>query len=310
MSKAKTSDLLVAGSVIVCSIVLFVALAMGLAGRTLAPEGRSVRVRFADVTGIKVSSQVKYAGAPAGAVSAVRMLTLEERKMDPANLVEVTLRLLATVPALVAGTKVSIASDTLLSDKFIALSEGPPGSAALSEQSILQGVAPTTFDTLVRNANGAIEGIQRTLGGGATNGAGDLIQRAESVLSDTEELLATLKPAVADIREAASTMKSLVEENREKIGETVTKFHAASADFESFTDRADRLVRDNEKQLTVTLADFKVTVENLKVTATYAKFLLNDLSERPSRLIWGGGKPPDLPSERKILESRKPVPVE
>jgi hypothetical protein len=51
-----------------------------------------------------------------------------------------------------------------------------------------------------------------------------------------------------------------------------------------------------------------VTAENLKVTSTYPKFLLKDLSERPSRLIWGGGKPPALPSQQEILQSRQPIP--
>jgi len=310
MPNKKTSDLFVAGSVIVCSLILFVTLAVGLSGRTFVPEGRSVRVRFHDVTGIKVSSQVKYAGAPAGTVGAIRMLTPEERQKDPSNLVEINLRLLKDVPEFSTGTVVSISADTLLSDKFVSVNDGPIGSPALPKDGILVGTSPTTFDTLVRNANGAIEGIQRTLGGGRSDGVGDLVQRAEGVLGETEALLASLKPVVADVRQAAADVRSLVEENREGIGDTVTKFHAASADFESFADRANRLVRENEKLVTSTLADFKVSIENFKVTATYAKFLLNDLSERPARLIWGGGKPPALPSERKILESRKPVPIE
>ena len=51
---------------------------MGLNGRSMLPGAQSVRVRFHDMTGIKLSSQVRYAGAPAGTVSAVRILTAAE----------------------------------------------------------------------------------------------------------------------------------------------------------------------------------------------------------------------------------------
>lgn len=315
--KKRNSDLVVAGSVIICSVVLLIALAMGLSGKSLINGGRTVKVRFHDMTGVKVSSAVKYAGAPAGTVSAVRILTAQERAADPANLVEVTLSIHREVPPLDSGTKISIAADTILSDKFILISDGAPGSAPLGGDEVIQGIAPTTFDELVGNANGAIAGLRRTLSGDATGGTDDFFKRAGKVVSDLEALLASIKPVVGDARglvgdarEAASQVKTLVEKNRETITDTVTKFHSASSDFESFAGRADRLVRDAEKPLVTTLGDFRITVENLKVTSTYAKFLLNDLAERPSRLIWGGGKAPVLPSERKILDSRKPVPLE
>lgn len=315
--KGRNSDLVVAGSVIVCSVVLLIALAMGLSGRSLIEGGRTVKVRFHDMTGVKVSSLVKYAGAPAGTVSAVRILTEQERVGDQRNLVEVTLRIHPDVPPLDSGTKVSIAADTILSDKFILISDGAPGAAPLGDGDVIQGIAPTTFDELIGNANGAIEGLRRTLSGDAAGDTDDLFKRAGKVVGDLEALLTSIKPVVgeahglvAEAREAASQVKGLVEQNRKTITDTVTKLHSASSDLESFAGRADRLVRDTERPLVTTLGDFKITVENLKVTSTYAKFLLNDLAERPSRLIWGGGKAPTLPSERRILESRKPVPVE
>jgi hypothetical protein len=71
-----------------------------------------------------------------------------------------------------------------------------------------------------------------------------------------------------------------------------------------------KLVVNNERKLSSTISDFKVASENLKVTSTYAKILIRSLSQRPSQLIWGNPKPPLLPSERQILRSSTPLPID
>ncbi len=68
------------------------------------------------MTGVRVSSEVKYAGAPAGTVLSLRMLTKEERLAsgDPANVVQLTLGLRPGVPELPSDVNASVAADTLL----------------------------------------------------------------------------------------------------------------------------------------------------------------------------------------------------
>ena len=282
----------------------------------MLPGAQSVRVRFHDMTGIKLSSQVRYAGAPAGTVSAVRILTAAEHAADPANLVELTLTLHTEVPLVATGTQVSIAADTLLSDKFVLIEGSPLDATPLVADAYLQGITPTSFDKLVRNADDAIDGLRRTLGGSA-DGTGDVLAKAEKALREASEIFAALRPVVADAgglmadaRTAASSVKSLVDDNQADVSLTLKKLSSAATDFESLADRAERLIRENERPINSTLDDFKVSLENLKVTSTYAKFLLNDLALRPTRLIWGTGKAPALPSERTILNSRKPIPLD
>ncbi len=312
----KTSDWAIALSVIVCSVVLFIALAQGLSGRTFVPSGAEVRVRFPDITGIKVSSEVKYSGASAGTVTAVRMLGADERKTDPRNSVEVTLRLLPDVPPLTAETEVSIAADTLLADKFVLLSDPDPSAPALAADGVLQGLAPVTFDRLVRNVDDAIDGVRRALGSGKADGMETLLTRAESVLTDTQQLVQELRPVAAearvlvtDARAAAADVREILADNKTLVGDTLAKANAAAGRLDDFATSANRLVRENERPFGKTLADFRITAENLKVTSTYAKFLLNEIAARPSRLIWGG-RPPQLPTEQEILRSSKPLPVE
>src|SRR5678816_1891070 len=69
-----------------------------------------------------------------------------------------------------------------------------------------------------------------------------------------------------------------------------------------------RQIKNNEGNLGQIVAELHVVSQNLKVITTYTKALTATLGEKPSRLIWGGGKN-QLPSEKEILESSKPVPV-
>ena len=79
--KKNLSDYLVALSVIACSIVLLAALTFALSGYRLKKPARTLQIQYEDVTGIKIHSEVRYAGAPAGRVIAMRHLTAAERAM-------------------------------------------------------------------------------------------------------------------------------------------------------------------------------------------------------------------------------------
>jgi len=311
--KKKASDAWIAVSVIACSIVLFVALAMGLKGRVFVHQGHTVRVRFHDITGIKVSSQVKFAGAPAGSVSGARMLTAAERAADPAHLVEITLDLFPDVPALTKNAHVSITADTLLSDKFVLLQDEDAGAPLLAEGGILNGTTPTTFDKLARNLDDALDGLRKTMGGEA--GGKDVFAKINAIVESTQTLLAGLGPVVkeaglvvSDAKGVMADTRSLLFANKDRIERTITRLDSAAGSLESLAKKGEGIVRDNSNNISTTISGLRVTAENLKVTSTYSKFLLRDLSEHPSRLIWGGGKPPALPSQQQILQSRRPIP--
>lgn len=312
--KKRASDAWIAISVIASSVVLFIALVMGLGGRVLVHDGHAVRVRFHDITGIKVSSQVKFAGAPAGSVSGVRMLTATERAADPNHLVEIALNLFRDIPPLTKNARVSVAADTLLSDKFVLLQDEGTGAPLLAEGEVLNGITPITFDKLARNVDDAIDGLRKTIGGDAPEKAGDLFTKIDLIVESTQNLLAELKPVVkdaglvvSDAKAVMSDTRSLVSDNKERIERAITRFDSAAASMESLAKKSEGLIQDNAKNLSSAISGFRVTAENLKVTSTYSKILLRDLCERPSRLLWGG-KAPSLPSQQQILQSRQPVP--
>src|SRR5438067_13902679 len=78
--KKNLSDYVVALSVIVCSVILLVALTMALSGFRLKKPARTLQIDFEDVTCVKLHSEVRYAGAPAGRVIAMRHLSRDQRE--------------------------------------------------------------------------------------------------------------------------------------------------------------------------------------------------------------------------------------
>lgn len=315
-------DAWIAISVILCSIVLFTALAFGLSGGFFAPGGREIAVRFPDITGVGVSSQVRYGGARAGVVSSVRMLTAAERATDPANLVEITLHLTQDVPAITKSAQVSIASDTLLSDKFVLLHDDPATGVAIGPDTVLQGIPPTTFDRLTRNLDSALEGFRKLLGGGAEDEAKNVLARIDGLVGQTEGLLAGLQPVVkeagaavgdarltlTDARAAAADIRSLLADNKDRIGRAVVRIDSAAGSIDSLAKKGEAIVRENASPIARSLASIQISADNLQVTSTYSKFLLKNLAERPNRILWGS-RPPNLPSEQEILESGRPIPL-
>jgi ABC-type transporter Mla subunit MlaD len=329
MKNRNFSDWAVALSVIACSAILFAALALALNGTMLGKPARTLLVNFPDVTGINLGGQVKYGGAGAGRISAVRILTPEERLAsgDPRNTVQVTLALTKVVPPLPTDITVTVAADTLLSDKFLLLSGGTPGGPVLADGAVLQGVPPVTIDELSRNLDDTLNGL-RGLVGGSGDQTGDLFKRVhglldttDGLLGETRRLIGETKPVVQEAQALVTQTKGvvneagelfnaadvvvkdagdLISENRGPIKRTFARLEVAAGTFDQLATRGNAFFANNEKKLSEAIAVFLATGQNLKVTSAYAEILTRTLAERPSRLLWGG-RANDVPTREQIL---------
>src|SRR5207245_9436222 len=108
----------------VCGVVVRAALTFALSGYRLREPARTLQIHYEDVTGIKVHSEVRYAGAPAGRVIAMRHLTAAERGKlsNKKDAVIVTVELDDGIPPLPVDVTATLSADTLLAPKFVALS--------------------------------------------------------------------------------------------------------------------------------------------------------------------------------------------
>jgi len=311
-------DWVIASSVIVCSIVLFAALAMALTGTFLGRPGHVFYADFVDISGLSVNSEVKFAGAPAGLITGVRILTPAERlELDnPDKSIRVTIGLNSRTPQVPSDVVASVASETLLSEKFLQLSAGSPSAPPLPPESVIASISPTTFDQLVRNADSAIVGISRLVGG-AGGEAGNLFLEVRTLLNETQDLISEARPVITTLNAFADETRSLVSENRAPIHRTITglektslSLERASQSFENLGNQGSKVLQSTDKKLSSAFADLEVTSQNAKIATTFARILALRLAQNPSQLVWGRKTPPPLPSDREILLSPKPIPFD
>lgn len=296
--KRNFSDYLVALAVIVCSAVLLAALTIALSGYRLKKPTRTLQIDYEDVTGIKVHSEVRYAGAPAGRVIAMRHLTAAQRvaEENKNDAVRVTVALEENIPPLPTDITATLSSDTLLSPKFVALSAGTPGTATLANNSVIEGHPAYGIEQitaaagpLFENANKLIDNLSLTatnLNGTVTNVKTDLGQ----FLPKLSPLVDTVKGDMEDLQKVIQGLNG-VEKNANNVFETAGKFFGST-----------------DKQLQEQMRELRVILLNLKVVTTHAKAITETLGEKPSRLIFGG-KANKLTPEAQIIRSREPVPA-
>lgn len=316
--KRHFSDYLIALSVIACSAVLLFALSYALRGSGGKSSKRTLSVDFIDITGVRLRSELRYAGAPAGSVSAIRLLTPEERQAGTReqrrNAVRVTVELVDGVPAIPSDTKASISSDSMLSEKFIALSGGTPDVPLLADGAILQGQSGTSIDDLLASMGPMMKTAETALGS-----IEPLMKKTSETLDSLKDGIDEVMPKVGKVTDAAETAAAsadallkradkLITDNEGTIKADLLAVKEALTNLQTVLKSTDGFVTGTDRQLAARMRELSVVLQNLKVVSTHAKALAKTVGERPHRLIFGG-KPLTLSSEEEILRSEKPVPA-
>src|SRR6516165_1415425 len=289
--KRSLSDYLVALSVIACSVVLLAALTFALSGYRLKKPARTLQINYEDVTGIKVNSEVRYAGAPAGRVIAMRQLTAKERESLPnkKDAVRITVGLNEGIPPLPADITATLSSDTLLSPKFVALSAGTPGGETLADNAAIEGHPAYGIEQI-------------------TAAAGPLFENANKLLNDLSVTVTGLKKDLDSFTPKLGPLADSLKLDVDNLQNVVTNLDNLTKGADAVLGSADRFIKTTDKQLQEQLKQLHVTLLNLKVLTTHAKALVDELAQRPNRIIFGGN-PPNLTPESEILKSSKPVPA-
>jgi ABC-type transporter Mla subunit MlaD len=289
--KRNISDYLVALFVIACSIVLLAALTFALSGYHLKKPTRTLQINYEDVTGIKVNSEVRYAGAPAGRVIAMRHLTAKEREAsaNKKDAVRVTVSLDEGIPPLPADVTATLSSDTLLSPKFVALSAGTPGGETLANNAAIEGHPAYGLEQI-------------------TAAAGPLFDNANKLLDNLNVTVTGLKKDLDQFTPKLGPLADSIKADVDNLQNVVTNLDSVAKGADSVLETADHFISTTDKQLQEQLKQLHVTLLNLKVVTTYAKALVETLAEKPNRVIFSG-KPAKLTPESEILKSSKPVPA-
>jgi ABC-type transporter Mla subunit MlaD len=289
--KRSLSDYLVALSVIACSIVLLGALTFALSGYRLKKPTRTLQINYEDVTGIKVNSEVRYAGAPAGRVIAMRQLTAKEREesANKRDAVRVTVSLDEGIPPLPTDVTATLSSDTMLSPKFVALSAGTPGGQTLANGAAIEGHPAYGLEQI-------------------TAAAGPLIDNANKLIDNLNVTVTGLKKDLGEFTPKLGPLADSLKLDVDNLQNMITNLDGAIKGADTFLTTGNTFIKSTDKQLQEQLKQLHVTLLNLKVVTTYAKQLVETLAQKPNRLIFSG-KPATLTPESEILKSSKPLPA-
>ena len=288
--KRNLSDYLVALFVIACSVVLLAALTFALSGYRLKKPTRTLQINYEDVTGIKVNSEVRYAGAPAGRVIAMRHLTANEREAsaNKRDAVRVTVSLDEGIPPLPADVTATLSSDTLLSPKFVALSAVTPGGQTLANNAAIEGHPAYGLEQI-------------------TAEAGPLFENANKLLDNLNVTVTGLKKDLGEFTPKLGPLADSLKLDVDNLQNVITNLDSVAKGADTFLTTGNTFIKSTDKQLQEQLKQLHVTLLNLKVLTTHAKALVDELAQRPNRVIFGG-KPPNLTPEGEILKSSKPLP--
>ncbi|HEV2718203.1 MAG TPA: MlaD family protein [Terriglobales bacterium] len=289
--KRNLSDYIVALFVIACSIVLLAALTFALSGYRLKKPTRTLQINYEDVTGVKVNSEVRYAGAPAGRVIAIRHLTAKEREasINKKDAVTVTVSLDEGIPPLPIDVTATLSSDTMLSPKFVALSAGTPGGQTLANNANIEG-----------HPSYGLEQI--------TAAAGPLFDNANKLLDNLNVTVTGLKKDLDQFTPKLGPLADSLKTDVDNLQNVLKNIEGMAKDADKVLGTADIFIKSTDKQLQEQLKQLHVTLLNLKVVTTYAKALVETLAQKPNRVIFSG-KPATLTPESEILRSSKPMPA-
>jgi len=291
MTRSNLSDFLVALFVIACSVVLLAALTFALSGYHLKKPTRTLQINYEDVTGTKVNSEVRYAGAPAGRVIAMRHLTAQEREAsaNKKDSVRITVSLDEGIPPLPRDVTATLSSDTLLSPKFVALSAGTPGGETLANNASIEGHPAYGLEQI-------------------TAAAGPLFDNANKLIDNLNVTVTGLKKDLNDFTPKLGPLADSLKLDLDNLQNAITNLDGLEKGANTVFGTADTFIKTTDKQLQEQLKQLHVTLLNLKVVTTYAKELVETLAQKPNRIIFSG-KPATLTPESEILRSSKPLPA-
>jgi ABC-type transport system involved in resistance to organic solvents, periplasmic component len=291
MKRSNFADFLVALFVIVCSVVLLAALTFALSGYHLKKPTRTLQINYEDVTGVKVNSEVRYAGAPAGRVIAMRHLTAQEREANAnkKDAVRVTVSLDEGIPPLPTDVTATLSSDTMLSPKFVALSAGTPGGETLANNASIEGHPAYGLEQI-------------------TAAAGPLFENANKLLNNLDGTVTGLKKDLGEFTPKLGPLADSLKLDVDNLQNVITNLEGVEKGANTMFGTADTFIKTTDKQLQEQLKQLHVTLLNLKVVTTYAKELVETLAQKPNRIIFSG-KPATLTPEAEILRSSKPLPA-
>jgi phospholipid/cholesterol/gamma-HCH transport system substrate-binding protein len=233
-------------------------------------RGPSVDAVFDSVAGLDDKAAVRVAGVRVGRVDGIRLADERAR---------VTLRLDEVEPPLrlTQGTRATVASLSLLGEKYVELDLGPPDAPPLPDGAVIEGTVPLSFDQAMGKLSDVADSIQQVTGSLSGEGGGE---------SSLERLIANLEATSADIR-------ALVRANRDQVSATVGNFERFSAtlaeELPRLTQQIERVLAQVESVVAENRDDLRGSMGNIRDITERLQVSVDNLNQISGKIAAGEG---------------------
>lgn len=320
------------GALVLVATALLVLFVVLLGGFSVGKKQR-YHVEFADSGSVLAGAPVKIAGVRAGRVSKVEFLIdRNARKSTPlkANEGPINVRISIAVDQKMArsvrqDSEFFITTQGVLGEKYIEIIPGSEASPVWPDGANVRGKDPPRIDLVFARVDSILAQVEGAMGGEDLN-VGELVRSTTRLMKRLDDYLArhsgrldnimvNVDGTAADARSLVKGLKDgvgdgsalalIVEDTRQvvrtlasEIGPTTTAARRALKSADGALDRANGLLKRNEKQIDATL-------KRMPAVAGHAEGVARDAAFVMSRLKAGRGTVGQLLTDQEIYDDLK-----
>ncbi len=240
-----------AGIFLLCSFAVLVVMVFAVSDiQSLFKKKQEVRVLFSFSDGVEKNAPVRYAGMKIGKVLQVRVAP------EYRDQIELTLSIYQDM-VIKKDTKAAIKSLGLIGGKYVELSGGMPQAPVLGPHEALHGEESLKLEDLTKMALDVVSKF-KNIAANLDRVLGDpvMAKSLKATVLDLQTAVANIKVMTSSKDEVAQGLKNLPELMK-KIDESVNNLKA-------LTEKSDKLVGENRKNIDIMIESFRDMGKNLK----------------------------------------------
>lgn len=254
-----------AGLFLLLSFVILVVMVFAVSDiQSLFRKKKQVNVLFSYSDGIDKNAPVRYSGMKIGKVESVRVSPNHNEQ------IEVTLNVYRDT-VIKTDTRAAIKTLGLVGGKYVELSGGSLEADPVEPGGVLRGEESLKLEDLTRAALD-VAGKLRNIANNLNSSLGD------------PKLGKALKTTVRNLQEASANIKVMtsgreeVAEGLRNLPEVMRKLDESAGNLKAITEKSDKILGENRKNIEVMLRSFRDMAQNLKETT-------DDVKSHPWKLI-------------------------
>jgi phospholipid/cholesterol/gamma-HCH transport system substrate-binding protein len=268
-----------AGVFLLLSFAILVVMVFAVSDiQSLFKKKKEVKALFLFSDGIEKDAQVRLSGIKVGKVAGIRVAP------EFADKIELTLSIFSDT-VVKQDAKAAIKSLGLVGGKYVELTGGTPGVRLLEPGGMIVGEESFKLEDLTKAALDVV-GKLKNIATNLDHMLGDpaLAKSLKTTIQNLQEVSANVKDMTSHKEEVAQTLKNVEDmtSHKEEVAQTLKnlpvllkKLDESADNLKALTEKSDKLVGDNKKNIDEMMVNFKDISKNMK-----------DLTEEVKKAPW------------------------